>query len=57
MTILAIDTSTTHGSVALLAEGELRLEETFTADRTTSSALLGLGTLLLAARRRRSAQA
>ncbi len=42
MTILALDTSTTHGSVALLAEGELRLEETFTADRTTSSALFAV---------------
>ena len=42
MTILAIDTSTTHGSVALLADGELRLEETFTADRTTSSALFAV---------------
>ena len=42
MTILAIDTSTTHGSVALLAEGELRLEETFTADRTTSSTLFAV---------------
>ena len=42
MTIIAIDTSTTHGSVALLVDGELRLEETFTADRTTSSALFAV---------------
>ena len=42
MTILTIDTSTTHGSASLLAEGELRLEETFTADRTTSSALFAV---------------
>ena len=42
MTILTIDTSTTHGSASLLAEGELRLEETFTADRTTNSALFAV---------------
>ena len=42
MTILAIDTSTNHGSVALLADGEMRLEETFTADRTTSSSLFAV---------------
>ena len=39
MTVLAIDTSTNHGTVALLADGEMRLAETFIADRTTSSAL------------------
>ena len=39
MTTLAIDTSTTRGSVALLAAGELRLEENFTADRSHSAAL------------------
>lgn len=39
MTILAIDTSTHHGTVALLVDGELRLDETFTADRRTSAAL------------------
>ena len=39
MTILAIDTSTNHGTVALLVDGELRLDETFTADRRTSAAL------------------
>ena len=42
MTILAIDTSTNHGSVALLADGEMRLEETFIADRTTSSSLFAV---------------
>ena len=42
MTILAIDTSTNHGTVALLADGELRLDETFTADRTTSSTLFAV---------------
>ena len=42
MTILAIDTSTNHGSVALLADGEMRLDETFTADRTTSSLLFAI---------------
>ena len=39
MTILAIDTSTNHGTVALLVDGTLRLDETFTADRRTSAAL------------------
>ena len=39
MTILAIDTSTHHGTVALLVDGDLRLDETFTADRRTSAAL------------------
>jgi len=39
MTILAIDTSTNHGTVALLVDGELRLDETFIADRRTSAAL------------------
>ena len=42
MTILAIDTSTNHGTVALLADGELRLDETFTADRSTSSTLFAV---------------
>jgi len=42
MTILAIDTSTNHGSVALLVDGALRLEETFVADRTTSSSLFAV---------------
>ena len=42
MTILAIDTSTNHGSVALLVDGEMRLDETFTADRTTSSSLFAV---------------
>ncbi len=42
MTILAIDTSTNHGTVALLVDGELRLAETFTADRTTSSSLFAV---------------
>ena len=39
MTTLAIDTSTTHGSVALLVDGELRLDETFTSDRSHSASL------------------
>ena len=39
MTILGIDTSTTRGSVALSTDGELRLEETFTADRSHSASL------------------
>lgn len=39
MTILALDTSTTHGSVALLIDGEVRLEERFTADRGHSALL------------------
>jgi len=39
MTILAIDTSTSHGSVALLADGALLLDEQFLADRSHSSTL------------------
>lgn len=39
MTILSIDTSTPHGSVALLVDGELRLDEIFTADRSHSASL------------------
>lgn len=39
MTILAIDTSTPHGSVALLVDDVLTLEERFTADRSHSSSL------------------
>lgn len=39
MTILAIDTSTSHGSVALLADGALVLDEQFLADRSHSSTL------------------
>jgi tRNA threonylcarbamoyl adenosine modification protein YeaZ len=39
---LALDTSTTHGSVALLDEGELRLDERFTADRSHSATLFPL---------------
>lgn len=42
MTILAIDTSTNHGSVALLADGEMRLDETFVADRSHSSSLFAV---------------
>jgi tRNA threonylcarbamoyladenosine biosynthesis protein TsaB len=37
--ILAIDTSTSRGSVALLADGQLLLDEVFIADRSHSSAL------------------
>ncbi len=39
MTILAIDTSTPRGSVALWRDGTLILDEVFTADRSHSSAL------------------
>ncbi len=39
MTILGIDTSTTLGSVALLIDGELRLDETFSADRSHTASL------------------
>ena len=42
MTILAIDTSTNHGSVALLADGEMRLDETFVADRSHSATLFAV---------------
>ncbi|MCE9610379.1 MAG: tRNA (adenosine(37)-N6)-threonylcarbamoyltransferase complex dimerization subunit type 1 TsaB [Chthoniobacter sp.] len=42
MTILAIDTSTNHGGVALLVDGALRLDETFVADRSTSSSLFAV---------------
>jgi tRNA threonylcarbamoyladenosine biosynthesis protein TsaB len=37
--ILAIDTSTPHGSVALLADGVVRLDEQFTAERGHSALL------------------
>ena len=39
MTILALDTSTPRGSVALWRDGTLVLDEIFTADRSHSSAL------------------
>jgi tRNA threonylcarbamoyladenosine biosynthesis protein TsaB len=39
MTILALDTSTPRGSVALWRDGALLLDEVFTADRSHSSAL------------------
>jgi tRNA threonylcarbamoyladenosine biosynthesis protein TsaB len=39
MTVLAIDTSTARGTVALLRDGALLLDEVFTADRSQSSAL------------------
>lgn len=39
MTILALDTSTPRGSVALLCDGTLLLDETFPADRSHTSAL------------------
>jgi tRNA threonylcarbamoyladenosine biosynthesis protein TsaB len=39
MTILALDTSTPRGSVALWRDGGLVLDEVFTADRSHSSAL------------------
>src|SRR4051812_34509211 len=39
MTILALETSTSRGSVALWRDGALVLEEVFTADRSHSSAL------------------
>lgn len=42
MTILGIDTSTTLGSVALLVDGELRLDETFSADRSHTASLFSV---------------
>ena len=39
MTLLAIDTSSTRGSVALLRGGALLLDESFSADRTHSATL------------------
>lgn len=39
MNILALDTSTPHGHVALLADGDVRLDESFTADRGHSALL------------------
>lgn len=42
MTILAIDTSTNHGSVALLVDSALRLEETIVADRSHSASLFAV---------------
>jgi tRNA threonylcarbamoyladenosine biosynthesis protein TsaB len=42
MTILAIDTSTARGSVALLVDGAMRLDETFAADRSHSASLFAV---------------
>jgi tRNA threonylcarbamoyladenosine biosynthesis protein TsaB len=42
MTLLAIDTSTNHGSVALLVGGAVRLEETIVADRSHSASLFAV---------------
>lgn len=42
MNLLAIDTSTAHGSVALLIDGELRLDESFSADRSHSATLFAV---------------
>jgi tRNA threonylcarbamoyl adenosine modification protein YeaZ len=42
MTVLAIDTSTTTGSVALLVDGELRLDEAFSADRSHTASLFAV---------------
>lgn len=42
MITLAIDTSTTRGGVALLADGALMLEENFLADRSHSAALFAV---------------
>lgn len=39
MITLAIDTSTTHGSVAVYAYGEIVFDESFTADRSHSATL------------------
>jgi tRNA threonylcarbamoyladenosine biosynthesis protein TsaB len=39
MTILAIDTTTSRGSIALLADGVVTLDQTFAADRSQSSQL------------------
>jgi len=42
MIVLAIDTSTTHGSVALLADGKLLLDESFLADRSHSATMFAM---------------
>lgn len=42
MTILAIDTSTTRGSVALCADGVVLLDETFSADRSHTASLFAV---------------
>jgi tRNA threonylcarbamoyl adenosine modification protein YeaZ len=42
MTILAIDTSTTRGSVAVLRDGEMLFAENFVADRSHSASLFVL---------------
>ncbi len=42
MTTLAIDTSTNHGSVALLADGALLLDENFSADRSHTATLFAV---------------
>jgi tRNA threonylcarbamoyladenosine biosynthesis protein TsaB len=42
MITLAIDTSTARGSVALLADGVLQLDESFTADRSHSASLFAV---------------
>src|SRR4051812_34034988 len=42
MTVLALDTTTARGSIALLREGEMLLEQNFVADRSQSSALFPL---------------
>ncbi len=42
MITLALDTSTTHGSVALLAEGVLLLDASFVADRSHSATLFAV---------------
>ena len=40
MTVLAIDTSTTRGSVALIDGDRVLLDETFTSDRSHGSLLV-----------------
>lgn len=49
MITLAIDTSTSRGSVAVLADGALLLEESFTADRSHSAFLFAVLERALAA--------
>lgn len=42
MIVLAIDTSTAQGSVALLADGQLLLDESFLADRSHSATMFAM---------------
>jgi tRNA threonylcarbamoyl adenosine modification protein YeaZ len=42
VTVLALDTSSTRGSVALFADGALLLDETFSADRSHTASLFAV---------------